>query len=208
MHSFHIRSFPIPSATLQTGCLSINCIYVLSVYPTLTFFISLDFILCGIAFGVNFFIVCRLKICINISNLVLTNCNSCCMISNVSGRHDRHNNLCASGSVGGARPCQGRGRGFESRLALWGKEIHRMMYLFFSSPAGLEHSSFFAPLRSLPNSVHRTLASSLRSGPRRTDVHWTSCAVSRSPSKTGYLRFSLRSGPRRADKSICSCLMA
>ena len=136
------------SATLQTGGLSLNCIYVLSVYPTLTFFISLDFILCGIAFGVNFFIVCRLKICINISNLVLTNCNSCCMISNVSGRHDRHNNLCASGSVGGARPCQGRGRGFESRLALWGKEIHRMMYLFFSSPAGLEHSSFFAPLRS------------------------------------------------------------
>ena len=77
--------------------------------------------------------------------------------------------ICASGSVGGARPCQGRGRGFESRLALWGKEIHRMMYLFFSSPAGLEHSSFFAPLRSLPNSVHRTLTSSLRSGPRRTD---------------------------------------
>ena len=106
------------SATLQTGGLSINCIYVLSVYPTLTFFISLDFILCGIAFGVNFFIVCRLKICINISNLVLTNCNSCCMISNVSGRYNRHSNLCASGSVGGARPCQGRGRGFESRLAL------------------------------------------------------------------------------------------
>ena len=26
---------------------------------------------------------------------------------------------CASGSVGGARPCQGRGRGFESRLALF-----------------------------------------------------------------------------------------
>ena len=25
---------------------------------------------------------------------------------------------CASGSVGGARPCQGRGRGLESRLAL------------------------------------------------------------------------------------------
>ena len=146
------------SATLQTGGLSINCIYVLSVYPTLTFFISLDFILCGIAFGVNFFIVCRLKICINISNLVLTNCNSCCMISNVSGRHNRHNNLCASGSVGGARPCQGRG-----------KEIHRMMYLFFSSPAGPGRSSFYAPLRSLPNSVHRTLASSLRSSPRRAD---------------------------------------
>ena len=190
------------SATLQTGGLSINCIYVLSVYPTLTFFISLDFILCGIAFGVNFFIVCRLKICINISNLVLTNCNSCCMISNVSGRHNRHNNLCASGSVGGARPCQGRGRGFESRLALSfnKKGIRWMSFFVKSSPAGLEHSSFFAPLRSLPNSVHRTLTSSLRSGPRRTDVHWTSCAVSRFPSKPGYLKFSLRSSPRRADK--------
>ncbi len=30
--------------------------------------------------------------------------------------------ICASGSVGGARPCQGRGRGFESRLALLQKE--------------------------------------------------------------------------------------
>ena len=28
------------------------------------------------------------------------------------------NTLCASGSVGGAQPCQGWGRGFESRLAL------------------------------------------------------------------------------------------
>ncbi len=158
------------------------------------------------------FIVCCLKICINISNLVLTNCNSCCMISNVSGRHDRHNNLCASGSVGGARPCQGRGRGFESRLALWGKEIHRMMYLFFSSPAGLEHSSFFAPLRSLPNSVHRTLASSLRSSPRRTDVHWTSCfsvplrSLPNSVHRT--LVSSLRSGPRRTDVHWTSCAVS
>ena len=30
----------------------------------------------------------------------------------------RSTKTCASGSVGGARPCQGRGRGFESRLAL------------------------------------------------------------------------------------------
>ena len=29
-----------------------------------------------------------------------------------------------------------------------GKEIHRMMYLFFSSPAGPGRSSFFAPLQS------------------------------------------------------------
>ncbi len=28
-------------------------------------------------------------------------------------------NKCASGSVGRARPCQGRGRGFEPRLALF-----------------------------------------------------------------------------------------
>ena len=145
------------SATLQTGGLSINCIYVLSVYPTLTFFISLDFILCGIAFGVNFFIVCRLKICINISNLVLTNCNSCCMISNVSGRHNRHNNLCASGSVGGARPCQGRGRGFESRLALSfnKKGIRWMSFFVKSSPAG-------------PGRSRSTLRSGRRSGKRDT----------------------------------------
>ena len=88
------------------------------------------------------FIVCCLKICINISNLVLTNCNSCCMISNVSGRRDRHNNLCASGSVGGARPCQGRGRGFESRLALSfnKKDIRWMSFFVKSSPAGPGHS--------------------------------------------------------------------
>ena len=153
-------------------------------------------------------------ICINISNLVLTNCNSCCMISNVSGRYNRHSNLCASGSVGGARPCQGRGRGFESRLALSfnKKGIRWMSFFVKSSPAGLEHSSFFAPVRSLPNSVHRTLTSSLRSGPRRTDVHWTSCfsvllrSLPNSVHRT--LTSSLRSGPRRADKSICSCLMA
>ena len=126
----------------------------------------------------------------------------------------RSTKTCASGSVGGARPCQGRGRGFESRLALWGKEIHRMMYLFFSSPAGLEHSSFFAPLRSLPNSVHRTLASSLRSGPRRTDVHWTSCfsvplrSLPNSVHRT--LTSSLRSAPVRVEQinSIFPCLMA
>ena len=87
------------------------------------------------------------------------------MISNVSGRHNRHNNLCASGSVGGARPCQGRGRGFESRLALSfnKKDIRWMSFFVKSSPAG--------PGRS---------RSTLRSGRRRADVHWTSCAVSRS----------------------------
>ena len=95
----------------------------------------------------------------------MTNFHSRCMISNVSGRHNRHNKLCASGSVGGARPCQGRGRGFESRLALSfnKKDIRWMSFFVKSSPAG--------PGRS---------RSTLRSGRRRADVHWTSCAVSRS----------------------------
>ena len=35
-----------------------------------------------------------------------------------SKEEKRKREKCASGSVGGARPCQGRGRGFESRLAL------------------------------------------------------------------------------------------
>ena len=41
------------------------------------------------------------------------------------------NFVCASGSVGGARPCQGRGRGFESRLALSfnKKDIRWMSFL-------------------------------------------------------------------------------
>ena len=69
--------------------------------------------------------------------------------------------LCASGSVGGARPCQGRGRGFESRLALSKK--HKKMvsnripsFLCFRAPPGLEGSR-----------------SPLRSGRCETNVHWT-----------------------------------
>ena len=37
VHSFHNRNFPIPSVAHRTGDLLISCIYVLSVYPTLTF---------------------------------------------------------------------------------------------------------------------------------------------------------------------------
>ena len=62
-----------------------------------------------------------------------------------------------------------------SRSLLTKKDIRWMSFFVKSSPAGPGRSSFYVPLRSLPNSVHRTLASSLRSGPRRTDVHWTSC---------------------------------
>lgn len=41
------------SATLQTGGLSINCIYVLSVYPTLTFIIPPIHIIRDVTYGVN-----------------------------------------------------------------------------------------------------------------------------------------------------------
>ena len=37
----------------------------------------------------------------------------------------------ASGSVGGARPCQGRGRGFESRLALYRKKRYTIWCVSF-----------------------------------------------------------------------------
>ena len=115
------------------------------------------------------------------------------MISNVSGRHNRHNNLCASGSVGGARPCQGRGRGFESRLALSfnKKDIRWMSFFVKSSPAGLDRSR-----------------STLRSGRRRADVHWTSCAVSRSPSRSRHLSFfaPLRSLPNSVHRTLASSL--
>ena len=76
--------------------------------------------------------------------------------------------LCASGSVGGARPCQGRGRGFESRLALSKK--HKKMvsnripsFLCFRAPPGLEGSR--SPLRSgrCETNVHRTFRNVSRS---------------------------------------------
>ena len=62
--------------------------------------------------------------------------------------------ICASGSVGGARPCQGRGRGFESRLALskeQEKDIRKDILFLFSSPAGARWFEVSAPLRSLQN---------------------------------------------------------
>ena len=65
----------------------------------------------------------------------------------------RSTKTCASGSVGGARPCQGRGRGFESRLALskeQEKDIRMDILFLFSSPRrgskvrGLRSASVFA----------------------------------------------------------------
>ena len=65
---------------------------------------------------------------------------------------------------GGAPPCQGGGRGFDPRLALGKNKRYRKISLIF-----FEHilCSKFDCLR-------------CRSGPRITEVHRTSCAVSRS----------------------------
>ena len=73
---------------------------------------------------------------------------------------------------GGAPPCQGGGRGFDPRLAL----------LF---------------LRNFRNGdrARSRVRSSLRSGRRKADVHWTSCA----PSRASFLR-------RRQAKVPDSCL--
>ena len=65
---------------------------------------------------------------------------------------------CASGSVGGARPCQGRGRGFESRLALLcfhkkkGISIgYPFLFVKEEPERVLPTFEFFASLRSLHN---------------------------------------------------------
>ena len=55
--------------------------------------------------------------------------------------------ICASGSVGGVRPCQGRGRGFESRLALSMKRKPLVMkaFAFFWFPReGLQETMRFS----------------------------------------------------------------
>lgn len=64
------------------------------------------------------------------------------------------NTICASGSVGGARPCQGRGRGFESRLALLFFEACKIKLLFLFRRSFLPFSKakriflhFHAPLK-------------------------------------------------------------
>ena len=51
----------------------------------------------------------NLKIILDIESILMYN-NYC--------RWEKGDKICASGSVGRAQPCQGWGRGFESRLAL------------------------------------------------------------------------------------------
>ena len=78
---------------------------------------------------------------------------------------------CASGSVGGARPCQGRGRGFESRLALTDEmKGHPFGCPFFISSRHCRASNKFEV------SPHIKWGSVSR----KTEVHRTSCDVSRS----------------------------
>ena len=72
--------------------------------------------------------------------------------------------ICASGSVGGARPCQGRGRGFESRLALflYTKGILKGYLLYINESCRTRTVRIFVPLRSV-----------------LTEVQWTSSTPSR-----------------------------
>ena len=82
---------------------------------------------------------------------------------------------CASGSVGGARPCQGRGRGFESRLALflYTKGILKGYLLYINESCRTRTFEVSALLRSVqnrhpPDVVHRL---ALNQKEVRTDIY-------------------------------------
>ena len=109
---------------------------------------------------------------------------------------------CASGSVGGARPCQGRGRGFESRLALFTRVniiFMREWLSWWSTTLPRSGSRVRVPSRAffiykrypkrIPFVYKRVLPDSkgsrspLCSGRCRTDIHRMSCTVSRSNRK-------------------------
>ena len=107
-------------------------------------------------------------------------------------------NECDSGSVGRVRPCQGRGRGFESRLALflYTKGILKGYLLYINESCRTRTVRIYIPLRSVLTEVHWTSStpsrtmkdfaglersrSPLCSGRCRTDIHRMSCTVSRS----------------------------
>ena len=76
---------------------------------------------------------------------------------------------CASGSVGGARPCQGRGRGFESRLALlfFTRKGASKRMLFFSCKKSPKGSSQWHELKFIPGSRSQPTWSGLRSAQNR-----------------------------------------
>ena len=86
----------------------------------------------------------------------------------------RKRKTCASGSVGGARPCQGRGRGFESRLALflYTKGILKGYLLYINESCRTRTFEVSALLRSVqnrhpPDVVHRL---ALNQKEVRTDI--------------------------------------
>ena len=65
---------------------------------------------------------------------------------------------CASGSVGGARPCQGRGRGFESRLALifLQKDRQNNLPVFFCLPGNFVEIILVSKKRSARIALRRS----------------------------------------------------
>ena len=77
--------------------------------------------------------------------------------------------ICASGSVGGARPCQGRGRGFESRLALlfFTRKGVSERYSFFRVRRARKGSSQWHELKFIPGSRSQPTWSGLRSAQNR-----------------------------------------
>ena len=81
---------------------------------------------------------------------------------------------CDSGSVGGVRPCQGRGRGFESRLSLLKKRRLIRTFSFLAVPKGLRVQRHDTSYHAGPFSGDWEVAS----GRRKPDVHRTSCAPS------------------------------
>ena len=94
----------------------------------------------------------------------------------------RNTKFCASGSVGGAPPCQGGGRGFESRLALFYciKIGHQAMSYFFmqEEPRRLFPARCFASR--VPEKVHRTVFSPRREASGAKQVPPAPSSISRS----------------------------
>ena len=99
---------------------------------------------------------------------------------------------------GRASPCQGEGREFESRLVLTIKQVHPTGWTCLFSCSRSDSYSHKLKLGRTRIEAHtprflfflwlcvskdtartsRVRMSPLRSGPRKTEVHWTSCAVS------------------------------
>ena len=65
----------------------------------------------------------------------------------------RKRKTCASGSVGGARPCQGRGRGFESRLALFKEHPEGCFFFAHNEITNMQRKCLFGCRMSWNNAI-------------------------------------------------------